>query len=239
MGAREDILKRLRLAEERFAVVPSSSQHQHEHEQLPSIKEVELFSDYAASGADLLAQFCANFERLRGTARVCDDIPAAAAALLELAPGRAADSSEISTETVLAQDDELVRSVWQFIPETQKSRFRLLDSAAVSSIDNSIFARAGTGVTTCDLLIARSGSIAIRSTSAGGRRLSVVPEHHIVIARAEQISAGLLPWYEKIGGDSDWSYGVLISGPSRTSDIEKILVLGAHGPKRLSAIIIK
>jgi L-lactate dehydrogenase complex protein LldG len=39
--------------------------------------------------------------------------------------------------------------------------------------------------------------------------------------------------------EENWSFAVIISGPSRTSDIEKQLVLGAHGPKKISAIIIK
>jgi L-lactate dehydrogenase complex protein LldG len=35
------------------------------------------------------------------------------------------------------------------------------------------------------------------------------------------------------------SYATIITGPSRTSDIEKILVLGAHGPKRLAVIVME
>lgn len=234
LTAREDILHRLRAAEGRFGAGG-------ELDRL-TFDEAELFSDYAAGG-DLIGQFCANFEKLRGTARVCGGIGEAIAALLELCPAAedrgVKEEGKFDASTVLMQDNEVIRTIWQAIPADRRDRFVMLTNDQTRRLSNTEFARAGTGVSGCDLLIARSGSIALRSSSAGGRRLSVVPEHHIVIARAEQVSAGLSPWYQQIKNDPDWSYGVLISGPSRTSDIEKILVLGAHGPKRLSAIIIR
>lgn len=234
LTARDDILQRLRAAESRFGASGDLGPL--------TFSEAELFSDYGAGG-DQIAQFCANFEKLRGAARVCNGINEAKTALLELCPPAQGEGvkegGEYCASTVLMQDNELVRSVWQIIPAEQRGRFVLLADEQAKGVSNTEFARAGTGVSGCDLMIARSGSIALRSSSAGGRRLSVVPEHHIVIARAEQVSAGLSPWYEQIKNDPDWSYGVLITGPSRTSDIEKILVLGAHGPKRLSAIIIR
>jgi L-lactate dehydrogenase complex protein LldG len=94
------------------------------------------------------------------------------------------------------------------------------------------------GITAADCLVARTGSVVLRCTSTGGRRLSVLPAHHIVLARKEQLVASLEDALPSIQKDTDWSFATLITGPSRTADIEKILVLGAHGPKRLTVILI-
>ena len=92
--------------------------------------------------------------------------------------------------------------------------------------------------TVADALVARTGSIVLRSTTAGGRRLSVLPPVHCVVATADQLVPCLSPWLSTSHQDRSWSYSTIITGPSRTADIERILVLGAHGPKRLIVIVI-
>lgn len=89
-----------------------------------------------------------------------------------------------------------------------------------------------------DALIARTGSIALRATTAGGRRLSVLPPVHCVVAASAQLTPCLSSWLATVRNDRSWSYGTIITGPSRTADIERILVLGAHGPKRLIVLVI-
>ena len=96
--------------------------------------------------------------------------------------------------------------------------------------------QADLGVTGCDCLLARTGSIAVSTRSAGGRALSVLPPVHLVIARRNQLvpdlTAALALWQQRY--DRHWPSNLcVITGPSRTGDIEKILVMGAHGPKRL------
>ena len=93
------------------------------------------------------------------------------------------------------------------------------------------------GVTACDCLVAQTGSIVVSTRSAGGRALSVLPPVHLVIARRDQLlpalNAAMTLLRQRYGGRWPSSLSV-ITGPSRTADIEKILVLGAHGPKRLA-----
>jgi L-lactate dehydrogenase complex protein LldG len=92
------------------------------------------------------------------------------------------------------------------------------------------------GITSCDCLIAQTGSIVVSARSAGGRALSVLPPAHLVIARRSQIVADLaagMAWLRPRYNDRWPSALSVITGPSRTADIEKILVFGAHGPKRL------
>lgn len=96
------------------------------------------------------------------------------------------------------------------------------------------------GITECDALVAQTGSVIITNRSAGGRALSVLPPHHVVLARREQLlrdlTEGLALVQRKYAGDYP-SMISLVTGPSRTGDIERILVLGAHGPKKLTVLL--
>ena len=97
------------------------------------------------------------------------------------------------------------------------------------------------GITECDLLVAQTGSVCVTSTSAGGRVLSVLPPHHFVLARRSQIVTDLSEAYSTLATRYRENYPSMISfitGPSRTGDIERILVLGAHGPKRLTILLL-
>lgn len=97
------------------------------------------------------------------------------------------------------------------------------------------------GITECDALIAQTGSVMLTTRSGGGRALSVLPPHHVVIARGEQLVPDLPAAYALLHhtyGPVAWpSMITLITGPSRTGDIERILVLGAHGPKKLTVLV--
>jgi L-lactate dehydrogenase complex protein LldG len=96
-------------------------------------------------------------------------------------------------------------------------------------------------ITGCDALIAQTGSILVSNKSAGGRALSVLPPHHVVIAQRSQLVpdlASALQLVRKIYAPNWPSFLSFITGPSRTGDIERILVLGAHGPKQLSIFLL-
>ena len=97
------------------------------------------------------------------------------------------------------------------------------------------------GITECDALIAQTGSVVVSSRSAGGRALSVLPPHHVVLARRDQLVPDLPEAFELLKTEYGNNYPSMISfitGPSRTGDIERILVLGAHGPKKLTVLCI-
>jgi L-lactate dehydrogenase complex protein LldG len=97
--------------------------------------------------------------------------------------------------------------------------------------------RCSVGITQCDGLVAQTGSVLVTSRSCGGRALSVLPPHHVVLAHRQQLVRDLVEAFAllKTRYAPDYpSFISFISGPSRTGDIERILVLGAHGPKKLS-----
>jgi L-lactate dehydrogenase complex protein LldG len=103
------------------------------------------------------------------------------------------------------------------------------------------FEMAEVGITMCEALIARNGSILVSNQNEAGRRLSIFPHHHIVIARTGQMVMDLKDGFSLIKnkyGNQIPSMISTITGPSRTADIEKTLVLGAHGPKELFVFLI-
>jgi len=96
-------------------------------------------------------------------------------------------------------------------------------------------------LTECEALVAQTGSVLVSAPSAGGRALSVLPPHHVVLARQHQMAPDLGAALERMQEkykDKFPSFLSFISGPSRTGDIERILVLGAHGPKKLTILLL-
>jgi L-lactate dehydrogenase complex protein LldG len=108
---------------------------------------------------------------------------------------------------------------------------------AGSSVD---WAKAAAGITLCESLVAESGTIAV-SAAQTGRAGSILPPIHLVVATADQLVPDLdtsLARLRERYPDALPSTMSWITGPSRTGDIEKILVLGAHGPKRLLVLLL-
>jgi len=98
------------------------------------------------------------------------------------------------------------------------------------------------GITSCEYLIARTGSVMVSSVSSFGRQMHAFPPVHIVVAKSTQLTNyyedALIAMQQKYKGYLP-SAITTITGPSRTADIEKTLVLGAHGPRELIVFISK
>lgn len=96
------------------------------------------------------------------------------------------------------------------------------------------------GITACEFLIARLGSIMVSSKTS--RRLNVYPETHVVIAYVNQLVDDLKDAFAAVQTKYAGKLPSLLSvitGPSRTADIEKTLVMGAHGPRELFLILVE
>ena len=108
-----------------------------------------------------------------------------------------------------------------------------------STYDAKALDKCDAGITECDALVAQTGSVLVTNRSAGGRALSILPPHHVVLARRDQLLRDLPSAFQLLRRKYGANYPSMISfitGPSRTGDIERILVLGAHGPKKLTIL---
>jgi L-lactate dehydrogenase complex protein LldG len=129
-------------------------------------------------------------------------------------------------EDIFCNEDEISNKLKSFGINFQQS----------SELSNNI----EVGITGCEFLIAHTGSAMVSSAQKGGRQMFVYPPVHIIIAHKNQLVNYLEKAYfgirEKYKDDLP-SHIALITGPSRTADIEKTLVLGAHGPKELRVFL--
>lgn len=170
-----------------------------------------------------------NLAKLRAVFFRVPDLGAAADCLF-------AQARERDWQRVAWHEHPLVTGILSGIPcSTQRV------DAAGEAFDKDALEACDAGVTACECLVAQTGSILVASDSCGGRALSILPHCHVVIATVDQVvpvladalavvrarHAGTLP-----------SMLSFITGPSRTGDIERILVLGAHGPKELIVILV-
>ncbi|HKJ42226.1 MAG TPA: lactate utilization protein [Sunxiuqinia sp.] len=96
------------------------------------------------------------------------------------------------------------------------------------------------GITSCEFLVAHLGSILVSSAGSSGRRMNVFQETHLIVAHKSQVVSYLddaLIELEKKYPNRLPSSITNITGPSRTADIEKTLVMGMHGPKKLFVLL--
>jgi L-lactate dehydrogenase complex protein LldG len=94
-------------------------------------------------------------------------------------------------------------------------------------------------ITLAETLVAQTGSVFV-SAACGGRGASVVAPVHIVVASLEQLVPDLEEAFARLREKNAFaqnSFLCLITGSSRTADIEKIIVMGAHGPRRLVVVL--
>ncbi len=97
-------------------------------------------------------------------------------------------------------------------------------------------------ITGCEFLVARTGSIVMSAAQTSGRTVSVYAPIHICIAYTHQLVFDVKDALQAIKnkyGDDLPSLITFASGPSRTADIEKTLVVGVHGPKEVYLFLIE
>ncbi len=228
MSEREKILGRIREAlqvkapqpgahGDLSAPAPATSPTDHARDWLPAVgpTPAERFELFAKNCADLKADFqlLASREELK-------------AALIQLRDAE-------QWRHAASHDGELSQFACRALGLPTLLTDRGYDVQALEKCD--------VGVTECDALVAQTGGVVVTSRSTGGRALSVLPPHHVVLARREQLVADLpaaFAWLQQKYAPDFPSMISFITGPSRTGDIERIMVLGAHGPKKLTILCV-
>jgi L-lactate dehydrogenase complex protein LldG len=94
------------------------------------------------------------------------------------------------------------------------------------------------GITVADWGIADSATIVQLTRPGRPRSTSLVPSIHIALLPLEKLVADLAQAYALIRQEQDLDSMVLISGPSKTADIEACMVHGAHGPKAMHLVVL-
>lgn len=97
------------------------------------------------------------------------------------------------------------------------------------------------GITLLPAAIAESGSLVVLSSATTGRAASLVPPIHIAVVRERDILPDLVdlwPWFAQRGLPACGSSFTLITGPSKTADIEGILITGVHGPREVHIYVV-
>ena len=97
-------------------------------------------------------------------------------------------------------------------------------------------------ITGCECLVARTGSIVLSAAQEQGRTTSVYAPVHICIANSKQVKVDIkdaLQFMKEKYGENLPSLISFATGPSRTADIEKTLVVGVHGPGEVYCFLVE
>jgi L-lactate dehydrogenase complex protein LldG len=169
---------------------------------------------------DMAVQFAQEFTKLQGRFAFCADEQDMADQLLHLAATRKWDK-------VVCRERKLID-----IFKQQKLAINFHES--LNDCDVSL--------TTCELLVSRTGTMVLSTGNESGRTTSVYAPVHVCIAYTSQLvydlKDALLALREKYNGRLP-SFISFATGPSRTADIEKTLVVGVHGPKEVFVFLIE
>ena len=180
-------------------------------------KDSEIF---VTSEEPLEIQFAQNFSAINGKFVFCDN-----------------ETEFIESFDFLAKDNE-----WEnvFCLEPAIKEILVKGNIKFSDREEDLL-KTDIGITLCECLIARTGSVMVSSKQASGRRVPIYSNFHIVVAYTSQIvnniKDGLRFIKEKYNNQLP-SMISTITGPSRTADIEKTLVQGAHGPREMFVFLI-
>jgi L-lactate dehydrogenase complex protein LldG len=93
-------------------------------------------------------------------------------------------------------------------------------------------------VTDVECAVAENATLVIRPSAEQGRSMSLVPMFHIAIVETSQIVPDMIELFEQLGRDANRSSIILITGPSKTADIEMNVVTGVHGPNVVQVFLL-
>jgi L-lactate utilization protein LutC len=170
-----------------------------------------------------LASFFANIEKLAGkTCRAASPAEACAYVAALVGERSAAASNAPFLRECGITDLPSVRSSFASVEELR-----------------AFCAEAEFGITSADYALADTGTLVLFSSQEEARMISLLPPVHIAVVPRERILTGLDELLTRTPLPAERSSSMLfITGPSRTADIEQILVRGVHGPGEIHVIVV-
>lgn len=223
MGDRKQFLARVRLAAEQ-----GRAYRVHLH---PVPEEV----GYLGASGDLCERLAAEVNAVGGQAYVVADLAAAAQQL----------------QTLLAEAGARSAVVWKHDLLSRLGLGRLLAAAGVTLHDHEGLQALSVeeqrkrlltcevGITSCDVAIAETGTLMMCSRPGQERVASLLPPMHVAIVERKQIVPDLIDAMAMLDSKNLPSNLTLITGPSKTGDIELQLTTGVHGPGKWRVIVIQ
>ena len=215
MSSRDAILNRIRTA---LAHEPA--------QETPPVAEVWPRVNPAPEA--MVQRFIEELKAVQGETYRVSSVEEASRKLAELA-------AEAGWDTACAMDRPLCRQVAAALPP-EKLLWVPADPKPSELAQHSV------GLVEADLLLADTGSAMIACGTPSDRLLCYLPPACVVVATLDRLCEHLPAAWERIAprvaDPQTRGEFVFITGPSRTADIEKILILGVHGPKRVVVLIV-
>ena len=177
-----------------------------------------------ATGGQLAEEFATRLRAAQGSCSFASDADAACGVLRRLVAAEGPQARVV----VAPEVERLLPRVFGRLAATVLSAKTRRDE----------FSGASVVVTTAKLLIAATGSVMLSGSEVPTRTATALAQRHVVIATTDQIVADLAAALEHAEPAAS-SWYTFVTGPSRTADIEKRLVLGAHGPVALDVVILE
>lgn len=174
---------------------------------------------FHASTEELAIAFAENFTKLQGRFSFCAD----------------------ETELALQLQQLIDARHWQHIYCKEQAIVDMLATKGFSASTTDDLHHCNVSITSCEKLVARTGSMLLSSASASGRTTSVYAPAHICIAYTDQLVDDIGDALMQAVAQHPQlpSLITLATGPSRTADIEKTLVVGVHGPKEVFCFLVE
>jgi L-lactate dehydrogenase complex protein LldG len=154
--------------------------------------------------------------------------------------------------------DDLLTDMAAFLRERQCSRVMLSDTPLLMKLGVADYLKSqgfdartwaeitpdeaydfDAGITDCDYAVAETGSLVIKHRPEHGRLISLVPFLHIAVLEPKNLLPDLIDLFERLGKEGVGSGVTMISGPSKTADIEMNVVTGVHGPNVVKAYVLQ
>lgn len=149
----------------------------------------------------------------------------------------------INRQELAFQLGSLIRKTgWEKVYCVEEKLRPLLEPIIGDRLFNDDLGQADVSITGCECLVARTGSIVLSAAQTAGRTASVYAPIHVCVAYTSQLVYDVGDALQRIKSDHGEAFPSLVSfatGPSRTADIEKTLVVGVHGPKEVYLLLVE